>query len=199
MVTLPRASLTGSVRDTVRTWQPAIVAAGVVVVVVALFGGARGALPVDPLFGFNALAAIFAGIFDVAMAILPLILAVAAGLFLVRWWLAPDDDSAVGVSGGERPGWMGSQAATVDVTCPACATSVRDRWQACPSCGYRMHVIAGPLTCPTCHQAVDKDWKTCPHCATALPEIPDERRVPARAMVEAARVHAIEQEHRMSA
>lgn len=195
MASVPRAALTGSVRDTVRYWQPAIIAAGVVVVIVALFGGARGAVPIDPLFGFNALAAFFGGVLDVALAILPLILAVAAGFFLVRWWLAPDD----GAAAGDLPNWVRGSAAKVDVACPACATPVQDRWQACPSCGYRMHVITGPLTCPTCHQPVDKDWKTCPHCATALPEVPDEQRVPARSMVEAARMHAIERETRASA
>jgi len=188
MATIPRAALTGSIRGTVRSWQPAVVAVGVVVVIVALFGGARGTTPLDPLFGLNALATLFGGVIDVALAILPLLLAVAAGFFLLRWWLAPDDGTAP--TAADLSGWLGSTPAKVEVACPACAEPVRDRWQACPSCGYRMHVISGPLACPTCNQPVDREWRTCPHCAAALPEVPDAQRVPARAMVEAARLHA---------
>ncbi|MCL5946847.1 MAG: zinc ribbon domain-containing protein, partial [Chloroflexi bacterium] len=82
---------------------------------------------------------------------------------------------------------VGGDDHKVEMTCPACAAPVRDRWQACPSCGYRMHVFSTAPTCPSCHHIVEQEWHVCPHCAYTLPEVPEEQRMPARALMEAAR------------
>jgi predicted amidophosphoribosyltransferase len=54
-----------------------------------------------------------------------------------------------------------------------------------------MHVINASPECGHCHHPVDRAWSVCPHCATALPKVPDEQRVPARQMVEAARQYRL--------
>jgi RNA polymerase subunit RPABC4/transcription elongation factor Spt4 len=175
---------------TLKGWAPIAAAIAVALLIVALYdNGAPGHGAIDPTFGLTALAALFGGAATLIVGLLPIMLTVVAGYFLVRWWLAPEGATAVGAQRGDLAALFGGSRAT-EIACPACAMPVRDRWQACPGCGYRMHVINATPSCPTCHLAVDRDWHVCPHCASKLPIRPDEERVPARAMVEAARLHA---------
>ena len=169
-----------------RDWAPIAVAVLAVLLIVGLFGnGARTPAAIDPAFGLNALAGLFNGAIDLTIGLLPIVLVAVFGFFLVRWWLAADDATAV-----PRSAALGTLFAATprrEVACPNCATPVQDGWQACPSCGYRMHVINAAPVCGQCHHPVDRAWSVCPHCAAALPKAPDEQRVPARQMVEAAR------------
>lgn len=170
-----------------RAWSPIGVAILAVLLIVALFGnGGRGPTAIDPTFGLTALAGLFGGAINLTIGLLPLVLVAAFGYFLVRWWMAPED--AALPSDAVNLGSLLSGAPRREVACPNCATPVKDGWQACPSCGYRMHVINTPPACSNCRQPVDRAWAVCPHCASALPKVPDEQRVPARQMVEAARL-----------
>jgi len=173
----------------VRNWLPIAFAIVVILLIAVLFGNAAGPGPsaINPTFGLTALANLAGGTVNLLIGLLPLVLAVIAGYFLVRWWLAPDDLGRAGSTGADLPAAFTGASRKTEIACPACAAPVRDRWQACPSCGYRMHVINDTPACPTCRQPVDREWRVCPHCAAALPTVPEEQRVPARAMVEAAR------------
>lgn len=168
-----------------RNWAPVAVAVLAVLLIVGLFGnGGRAPAAIDPNFGLVALAGFFSGTVNLVIGLLPIVLVAIVGFFLVRWWLAPEDAAAPAV--GNLASLLGG-APKREVACPNCATPVQDGWQACPSCGYRMHVVNAPPACADCHQPVDRAWSVCPHCAAALPKLPEEQRVPARQMVEAAR------------
>jgi hypothetical protein len=175
--------------QTSRHWLPIVAAVAVALLIVGLYGNGAGPRPggIDPTFGLAALAGVISGTVNMVIGVLPLALAVIAGYFLVRWWLAPEGESVSLREMGGLTALFGSDHRAVEMTCPACAAPVRDRWQACPSCGYRMHVMSTPPTCPNCHQGVEQGWHVCPHCAATLPEVTEEQRVPARALVEAAR------------
>ncbi|MCL4545023.1 MAG: zinc ribbon domain-containing protein [Chloroflexi bacterium] len=175
-----------------RRWAPLLGAVAIILLILGLYGngGAPARGGVNPLLGLTTLGAILGSTANVLIAVLPLVLAAASGYFLVHWWMAPDDDTnGLHSMPSFSELWSGATHRK-DVTCPACATPVEDGWQACPSCGYRMHVIQEPPQCSACHHAVAREWRVCPHCAAELPIAPEERRVPARAMVEAARLHS---------
>lgn len=176
---------------TLKNWAPVAGAVAVVLLIVDLYdSGAPGHGAINPSFGLTALATIFGGTANLVIGLLPIVLALVAGYFLVHWWLAPEGVAGVGAQRTDLSALFGGNSPPIEIACPSCAAPVRDRWQACPNCGYRMHVINETSSCPTCHREVDRAWHVCPHCANKLPVRPDEERVPARAMVEAARLHA---------
>ena len=176
-----------------RNWAPIGVAVLAILLIVGLFGnGGHGpAGAIDPNFGLTALAGFLSGAVNLALGILPIILVAVVGLCLVRWWLAPEDATAP--QQVNLVTLLGSSTPRREVACPNCATPVQDGWQACPSCGYRMHVMNTLPACGNCHQPVDRTWSVCPHCASTLPKVPDEQRIPAHQMVEAARRHNLGQ------
>jgi RNA polymerase subunit RPABC4/transcription elongation factor Spt4 len=49
------------------------------------------------------------------------------------------------------------------VTCPSCATPVREGFAFCPNCG-----TATAPSCPSCRKAVERGWTHCPYCGATL-------------------------------
>lgn len=49
------------------------------------------------------------------------------------------------------------------VTCPNCATPVREGFAFCPKCG----TSTGP-SCPSCRKGVERGWTHCPYCGATL-------------------------------